>query len=655
MEETRRTYFSSTKTKHVTEIPPQCRSFIKLLEKSDQRYTNIMSGGSESIIGMNGEKYAEVKNVIHKHLVTQYSSYESGVKAYPYKLDEIDHMYVSNYVAKYVNYFLGNVFDIKMNECFIKEYTLLSFIFIWLVNIFGENTYLMKLFKHICGSSTLLAAINKEVNNPDNVLVNELKQICSIDEICSHIWLIALGSTLPEHATITNIINDLSQDLEKQDELYGIFVNASNENNIYTDKQFDDFVLHYVNKYTYFKTVERRDPDETCYSFDLKSINANFLKNKENKSVAWGFGKRVCPGKKIGKILIKGVLYNIFKSYKIKKCNSPTLYNCITDLIMKHPLFSSYITLYNDFKVEVQPRIAGDQNNTPEHNAFRHHEFTKEERNDFIIAFQDCLERHYDEKYFTPIMYGSWIFLLGVVSVKMYIGSLIAFILNCMAGFITLNVIYTIGHVYSHTQMMDYSIWKKETTQEFIPVVFHAMYHHHSEPPNTKHWASEYLNHMNTLSAHWHAFSIVGTMRRIMIPLFCTTVYFTNYNMLLFWLFYEIASFLSPFGHIHVHRYPLMFALQYIFKIFENLKIFPTTVEHKRHHEHGHKYIYQSFCTSGLYTKPLDKAFDELWNFLQSNDQYCGAEKSGSIMNQLNRIAFISCISVTFFINYFMK
>ena len=109
MEETRRTYFSSTKTKHVTEIPPQCRSFIKLLEKSDQRYTNIMSGGSESIIGMNGEKYAEVKNVIHKHLVTQYSSYESGVKAYPYKLDEIDHMYVSNYVAKYVNYFLGNV------------------------------------------------------------------------------------------------------------------------------------------------------------------------------------------------------------------------------------------------------------------------------------------------------------------------------------------------------------------------------------------------------------------------------------------------------------------------------------------------------------------------------------------------------------------
>jgi hypothetical protein len=218
-----------------------------------------------------------------------------------------------------------------------------------------------------------------------------------------------------------------------------------------------------------------------------------------------------------------------------------------------------------------------------------------------------------------------------IVCTVMAKASLAAEAVAMMLGLLSVQLNFITSHMWAHALMLEYDLWETDMMLAMVGrigvVVPHAFHHHHFLPG--KDWwdslPSKRLigdgrhaikdGNFSIAVAHWVSFSLFTLsfptrmvwIVAVMLWLFpVSAVYF---------LFYELGVILLPIAHDWVHnRNAALGILYHILLGFERIGIIAARADHKSHHIHNHRTVYQAFSSSGIYSRILDKVFDRIWD-----------------------------------------
>ena len=251
-----------------------------------------------------------------------------------------------------------------------------------------------------------------------------------------------------------------------------------------------------------------------------------------------------------------------------------------------------------------------------------HRKLSTDERHNFIKLFKaeitkNLFMKHYYQNRKLAAVFPLMILLLVFISfiVKPSIFQTIGYFVT---GIIAIQINFVADHMLVHSMMLYYELWNINTVakeQGSIPLVmFYAFYyHHHTKNDN---WANlSFHNKIDSYDiavAHWHSFSLF--MSHYSVHILFAIVLIRNPAYVCFLLGYEIGVLLLPISHDWVHLRLSNKYFHTLFNFFECIGIFATRSDHKAHHKHDHRTVYQSFTSSGLYSKKFDALINSIWD-----------------------------------------
>ncbi len=182
--------------------------------------------------------------------------------------------------------------------------------------------------------------------------------------------------------------------------------------------------------------------------------------------------------------------------------------------------------------------------------------------------------------------------------------------------------------MWAHSLMLEYGLWNVDQMPKSIgqipSVMFYAFYHHHHTKEDD--WMAEILSYGTKAGAfanavsHWESFSlftleypIPGIFAKLFVLL---NLFYYPAAVAPFFLGYEIGVILLPVSHDWVHeRKAASFGIYYLIRPLETIGLFATRADHRNHHDHTCRTVYQGFTSSGLYSARFDKILDDFWNY----------------------------------------
>lgn len=220
------------------------------------------------------------------------------------------------------------------------------------------------------------------------------------------------------------------------------------------------------------------------------------------------------------------------------------------------------------------------------------------------------------------------IFILNIIlyssmSVYFYRSLWESILFSCL-GFLSIQLIFIVSHIWAHATMLEYKMWEDGSISDVITnipsVLVFAFYHHHEFMVGIY----EKIKFKNdgdfvTAFSHFETFSLLTTNSPIdskfiyFYKILCLMVTPTTSSPFILW--YEIGVILLPLSHGWAHqRKGCKWGIQYVFGFLEKVGIFAGTSAHHSHHIYDNNTIYKDFSSSGLYSKRVDKFFNKLWN-----------------------------------------
>lgn len=248
-------------------------------------------------------------------------------------------------------------------------------------------------------------------------------------------------------------------------------------------------------------------------------------------------------------------------------------------------------------------------------------------------------------------------FIFGQVSF-----SVISFLVCFFGGIFVMSLTFILLHMRAHAKFLEYDMidtFNERLTSENHLYWAAFLHHHVSETDN---WGEEWsyydangkktneTGNTHILMSHWTGFSVFGhfwsfSMSMILcavIPNFC---FFISAR--------ELASLFIPAAHAFEHLPRDSFApwMYGMFEFLVRVGVFSTSIDHAPHHYHGGETVYQSFSTSGISFRVVDKFFDSIWNKVYHlSEKQIGKRP----FDLLNPVVQLIIVVITFFIPCFL-
>lgn len=341
--------------------------------------------------------------------------------------------------------------------------------------------------------------------------------------------------------------------------------------------------------------------------------------------------------------------------------SSPSCFSCFADAILGRDLVSGTTKTFLDspkealdlamcpvhsffFKVIKKSNIPGQGSLTivsmsattttiTEAFDLQHHELSLEERKLFLRAFNASQDRYPFTKWLKTrngLIAGSIWFLgtsfLGLAAIGIYSYTTWTMLFNYMSvlvGFVYFTVKFGAHHMYAHSIFLQYEEWQPGgMSDQFKPIMFYAFYHHHSDKVD---WCADLSIRKHStfgvgdglrgvLTSHWHGYSM---WTEPWLIIFAGFLFLLNpWVTFSFFLGHEIGAYLLPTGHgwQHLSAKYFPYPLRKLYQSLEWIGVYANHKDHRKHHDHKHEFVYQSFTSSGLYSPVIDRYFDKVWN-----------------------------------------
>lgn len=282
---------------------------------------------------------------------------------------------------------------------------------------------------------------------------------------------------------------------------------------------------------------------------------------------------------------------------------------------------------------------------------WRHHYLTDAEKRKFKLAFRANANEHAFASFMrTPVGF--------VLSIAIAIGALFSVhryvvcndndqpgywnttrnAIATVVGIIAAQITFAIDHTFAHLAFLHYDFWQQDhpMAKSMLPVMYYAFYHHHHTVLDdwgsdtwsaTSSWMWSRSNaRRGVVASHWHAYCSMFKFDYLLLAtLFLLALRLPVLASLC--IGREIGALFIVAGHgwahrwLYIQRIPCFRSLERWMAAFGGFADIQT---HKRHHRHNHPTVYQSFTSSGLYSRTLDKLFDRLWDRLYTKG--CSSE-----------------------------
>lgn len=258
-------------------------------------------------------------------------------------------------------------------------------------------------------------------------------------------------------------------------------------------------------------------------------------------------------------------------------------------------------------------------------NNLNHRELTKRGQEHFIGLYQYVVDTSHIFKYMisSDIKSKTWICLLLIfinasVWTNLYIvwsGVLFGSLAFCL-GILSLQIIFVGSHMEAHALFLEYGNHYATNLRCVKPIVYYyAFYHHHHTKNNN--WAPQLSFYTEKgirgiTVAHWHSYTMLLSSRIFLVAFFS----WLSPILMFYFVGYECAVYILPYAHgwQHMHKKKLGTVPNLIIPPLIRIGLIAGSDQHKNHHNHNHSTVFQSFSSSGIYSKKLDRWLDSFWN-----------------------------------------
>lgn len=324
-----------------------CKRLTKAaIHKADQRYTFLFSGGhSNSILSSVEEIWDRQRRVIHSFIAARKSRFEAETRAVAsaiLTLDETDlavdlRCFVGERVSSISRRALGDdegkggpfPGDAIGTEKYVRAFFALNLV----STSMGCDRLLGPVLRR-AGAAVLRRtaherALRRYVREAESPFVRELVKEFGEEETLGHLWVITLGSTLPEISMICKTLQTLAANQTLQQEIYQL-IQGDNLDTVRVNTEFTDWVVSQCSKNLFFpvsgKYVDKSITlgEQTIPKGQKVVIRYDDARDNDGAgaSFPWGFGPRACPGALIGKDVVRSVVFAVLHTYQLVEADA---------------------------------------------------------------------------------------------------------------------------------------------------------------------------------------------------------------------------------------------------------------------------------------------------------------------------------------------
>jgi hypothetical protein len=202
-----------------------------------------------------------------------------------------------------------------------------------------------------------------------------------------------------------------------------------------------------------------------------------------------------------------------------------------------------------------------------------------------------------------------------------FLGLLISF----FGGILVMTLTFILLHMRAHAKFLEYDMIDAESLRMTSEnhLYWAAFLHHHVT--ETDNWGEEWTyydkngkktnenGNDHILMSHWAGFSLFGHLwSGVATVILCAVIP----NFCFFIAARELTSLFIPAAHAFEHLPRESFApwMYQMFEFLVKIGVFATSIDHAPHHYHESETVYQSFSSSGISFRIVDKFFDSVWN-----------------------------------------